>query len=83
MLFDSVLNVGGVLARNGIALAPMAGVADVPFRQLAWELGAGYLVSEMVSSLDHLWDTKKNRLRRVLVERCLSECDPNSRKRPY
>ena len=65
MLFHSDLNVGGVLARNGIALAPMAGVADVPFRQLAWELGAGYLVSEMVSSLDHLWDTKKNRLRRV------------------
>ena len=67
-MFESVLNVGGVLARNGIALAPMAGVADVPFRQLAWELGAGYLVSEMVSSLDHLWDTKKNRLRRVSLK---------------
>jgi tRNA-dihydrouridine synthase len=67
-LFDSVLNVGGVLTRNGIALAPMAGVADLPFIQLAWKLRAGYLVSEMVSSLDHLWDTKKNRLRRVLLK---------------
>ncbi|GIS51762.1 MAG: hypothetical protein Ct9H90mP27_2530 [Gammaproteobacteria bacterium] len=83
MLFDSVLNVGGVLARNGIALAPMAGVADVPFRQLAWELGAGYLVSEMVSSLWVILGYQEKPPTSGFVERCLSECDPNSRKRPY
>ena len=58
---------GDIKARSSIALAPMAGVADLPFRQLAWELGAGYMVSEMVSSSDHLWDTDKNRMRRVAL----------------
>ncbi len=36
--------------RNRAFLAPMSGVTDVPFRQLAWELGAGMVVSEMVAS---------------------------------
>ena len=35
--------------RSPFALAPMAGLTDVPFRTLAWELGAGYMVSEMVT----------------------------------
>lgn len=36
---------------NGIvALAPMAGVADRAFREICKEMGAAYLVSEMVSS---------------------------------
>ena len=66
-MLDQPLSVGGLAVRNPIALAPMAGVADVPFRQLAWELGAGYMVSEMVSSTDHLWDTDKNRWRRAQI----------------
>jgi tRNA-dihydrouridine synthase B len=45
----------------------MAGLTDVPFRTLAWELGAGYMVSEMVTSKAELWETGKSRLRRVLV----------------
>ncbi len=36
---------------NGVvALAPMAGVADRAFREICKEMGAAYLVSEMVSS---------------------------------
>ncbi|MEE1155583.1 MAG: tRNA dihydrouridine synthase DusB [Acutalibacteraceae bacterium] len=36
---------------NGlVALAPMAGVADRAFREICKEMGASYLVSEMVSS---------------------------------
>ena len=58
-------HIGNISMKNSVALAPMAGVADVPFRKLAWELGAGYMVSEMVSSREHLWETEKNRLRRV------------------
>ena len=46
----------------------MAGVADVPFRQVAWDCGAGYLVGEMVSSAPQLWDSDKSRLRRVRVQ---------------
>ncbi len=45
----------------------MAGLSDVPFRTLAWRFGAGYLVSEMVSSKAELWETGKSRLRRVPV----------------
>ena len=45
----------------------MAGLTDVPFRTLAWRFGAGYMVSEMVSSKPELWDTGKSRSRRVPV----------------
>lgn len=31
-------------------LAPMAGITDRAFREIAKEFGAGYVVSEMVSS---------------------------------
>lgn len=53
--------------RNCYALAPMAGLSDVPFRTLAWRMGAGYMVSEMVSARPELWETGKSRLRRVPV----------------
>ncbi len=48
---------------NRVALAPMAGVTDRPFRQLCRELGAGMTVSEMVSSRPDLRATRKSRLR--------------------
>ena len=44
------LRIGNVAVRNPAFLAPMSGVTDVPFRQLAWKLGAGMVVSEMVAS---------------------------------
>jgi tRNA-dihydrouridine synthase B len=50
--------------RNRIALAPMAGLTDVPFRTLAWRFGAGHMVSEMVASKLDLWHTQKSQLRR-------------------
>jgi tRNA-dihydrouridine synthase B len=37
----------------------MAGVTDRPFRQLCKRLGAGYAVSEMVTSRRDLWNTLK------------------------
>ena len=37
----------------------MAGVTDRPFRQLCKRLGAGYAVSEMVTSRPDLWNTLK------------------------
>ena len=37
----------------------MAGVTDRPFRQLCKKLGAGYAVSEMVTSRPDLWNTLK------------------------
>src|SRR5471032_1787885 len=45
--------------RNNLFVAPMAGVTDRPFRQLCRRLGAGYAVSEMISSRPDLWHTPK------------------------
>lgn len=42
--------IGGVAVRNRAVLAPMSGVTDLPFRQLAWRFGAGLVVTEMVAS---------------------------------
>ena len=61
------LLLGGVTLRNRVALAPMAGLTDVPFRTLAWRYGAGHMVSEMVTSKAELWDTGKSKARRVLI----------------
>lgn len=42
--------IGNVTVRNRVVLAPMSGVTDLPFRQLAWRFGAGLVVTEMVAS---------------------------------
>ena len=61
------MQIGPYRLRNSMALAPMAGLSDVPFRTLVWRLGAGYMVSEMLSSKPELWESGKSRLRRVPV----------------
>jgi len=45
-----VLAIGSVILPNQVALAPMSGITDVPFRRLAARLGAGLVVSEMTAS---------------------------------
>jgi tRNA-dihydrouridine synthase B len=56
---DSPLMVGHIALPNRLFVAPMAGVTDRPFRQLCKQLGAGYAVSEMVTSRKDLWHTLK------------------------
>lgn len=46
-----------------LALAPMAGVTDRPFRQLCKDFGAGLVVGEMSASNPRLRDTRKSLLR--------------------
>lgn len=41
-------------------LAPMAGITDRAFREIAKEFGAEYVVSEMVSSKAILYNDKKS-----------------------
>lgn len=53
------MQIGPYKLDNSIALAPMAGVTDRPFRQLCRELGAGYVVTEMVTSNPKLRHTRK------------------------
>jgi len=43
-----------------LALAPMAGVTDKPFRLLCKRLGAGLAVSEMTTADPKLWHTRKS-----------------------
>lgn len=42
--------IGDVILKNNVILAPMAGVTDLPFRLLCKEQGAGLLCMEMVSA---------------------------------
>jgi tRNA-dihydrouridine synthase B len=63
-----VLRIGPHQLRNNVLLAPMAGITDAPFRELAWRYGAGYVVSEMLGVRDELWNTEKSRLRRAAVD---------------
>jgi tRNA-dihydrouridine synthase B len=53
------MNIGPHVLANNLFAAPMAGVTDRPFRQLCRRLGAGYAVSEMVTSRRDLWHTLK------------------------
>jgi tRNA-dihydrouridine synthase B len=53
------MHIGPYLLPNRLFVAPMAGVTDRPFRQLCKRLGAGYAVSEMVTSRPDLWDSLK------------------------
>nr|WP_181903959.1 tRNA dihydrouridine synthase DusB [Ciceribacter selenitireducens] len=47
---QSPFEIGPITIRNRVILAPMSGVSDLPFRQLAWRFGAGLVVTEMVAS---------------------------------
>jgi tRNA-dihydrouridine synthase B len=53
------MNIGQFTLTNALFVAPMAGVTDRPFRQLCKQLGAGYAVSEMVTSRRDLWNSLK------------------------
>jgi tRNA-dihydrouridine synthase B len=57
---NSPLYIGPYQLKNNIILAPMAGVTDWPFRQLCARMGAGMVVSEMMSSNPELRETKKS-----------------------
>jgi tRNA-dihydrouridine synthase B len=53
------MRIGAYALANRLFVAPMAGVTDRPFRQLCKRLGAGYAVSEMVTSRKDLWNSLK------------------------
>lgn len=57
------MRIGPYQLPNRLVLAPMAGVTDLPFRQLCRSLGAGLAVGEMVSADTRLLGTDKGRFR--------------------
>ena len=54
------MQIGNIQLNGYAALAPMAGVADRAFRELCMAFGAGYCVSEMVSSKGIAYHSKKS-----------------------
>ncbi|MGB2115889.1 MAG: tRNA dihydrouridine synthase DusB [Porticoccaceae bacterium] len=58
-----MFTIGPYQINSKTILAPMAGVTDLPFRQLCRAMGAGLVVSEMVASDPTTWSTRKSRLR--------------------
>ncbi len=45
-----MVKIGNITLTHGLALAPLAGVSDRPFRRVCRAMGAEYTVSEMVSA---------------------------------
>lgn len=58
-----MFSIGPYQIKSQTVLAPMAGVTDLPFRQLCRKMGAGLVVSEMVAANPNTWDTRKSRQR--------------------
>ncbi len=52
------MKIGNITIENNTALAPMAGVTDLAFRQLCREMGCGLLYTEMVSAKAILYKNK-------------------------
>ena len=52
------MQIGNVEIKNRIALGPMAGVTDLPFRILCKEQGCGLIYTEMVSAKAILYNNK-------------------------
>ena len=55
------MRIGNVEIASRLALAPMAGVTDLAFRQICRELGAGMTVTEMVSAKALCYQDRKSR----------------------
>lgn len=52
------MKIGNTEIKNNIALGPMAGVTDLPFRKLCKEMGCGLMYTEMVSAKAILYNNK-------------------------
>jgi tRNA-dihydrouridine synthase B len=58
-----MIRIGPYVLPNNLALAPMAGVTDLPFRLLCRRMGAGIAAGEMLTSDVRLYRTEKSRRR--------------------
>lgn len=62
------MKIGNLEIQNPLALGPMAGVTDLPFRLLCKEQGCGILYSEMVSAKAILYNNKKQKIYLLLMK---------------
>lgn len=63
-----MLQIGPHIIHSPLLLAPMAGVADLPFRRLCRGFGAGMAVTEMLTADTSKWGTQKSRLRLPVLD---------------
>ncbi len=59
------MRIGPYTLSARLALAPMAGVTDQPFRKLCRRMGAAIAATEMVTADVRLWNTSKSRNRLI------------------
>ena len=57
------MKIGNIELNGNLFLAPMAGITDLPFRNLCRQLGASLAFSEMISSNPELKNTRKSQNR--------------------
>ena len=62
-IISQPLQIGPVTARNRVFLAPLSGISDLPFRQLAWKHGAGLVFTEMVASRELVTERRESQVR--------------------
>ena len=67
------MQIGQLTMSSGAALAPMAGVTDMPMRILCFEQGAAWAVTEMISAKGYLYAPENTRAIEELLRRDESE----------
>ncbi len=67
------MQIGQLTMPAGAALAPMAGVTDMPMRILCFEQGAAWAVTEMISAKGYLYAPENTRAIEELLRRDSSE----------
>lgn len=63
-----LLQIGPHIIHSQLVLAPMAGVADLPFRRLCRRFGAGMAVTEMLTADTSKWSSQKSRFRLPVLD---------------
>lgn len=58
-----MIKLGSHIIENPVMLAPMAGMSDLPFREICRAEGAGYAVGEMTASKPELRESRKSSTR--------------------
>lgn len=59
LLIQDIMKIGNIVLDTPVALAPMAGISDLPYRVICKKAGCGLAVSEMVSAKGLLYRNEK------------------------
>lgn len=59
----ALLKIGNIEFKSNVFLAPMAGLTDMPFREMCMEMGCGLVFTEMVASKGIFYGNKKAKTR--------------------